>query len=279
MNRRKWFQLAAAGAAGAAGSALYATVEPRWFDISRTVIALPKLEQPVRILHLSDLHSSADVPTELLWDATLAGVNSKPDMICLTGDYVTTLRQYDAAGLAKVFRKLADTAPAYAVVGNHDCGTGRKSGNSSQAIRDLLADSGVNVLHNLSTTVALPNGAKLSLVGTGDVWNSVEFRPAEAFAEVDESLPVVALIHNPDTKRVVADNPWDLMLSGHTHGGQVVLPFVHPYWLPVTDSRYIAGLYRLAKGRQLFITRGVGSPKGIRFRCRPEVSVLDLRPA
>jgi len=280
VNRRKWIQLAAAGAASAAGSGLYATtVEPRWFDVSHTAIRLPKLQQSLRVLHLSDLHSSAEVPTELLLDATRAGISSKPDLICLTGDYVTTLRHYDAAGLDRVFRMLAQSAPTYAVVGNHDCGTGRKSGNSSQAIRDLLQSSGVNVLHNLSSTVELKNGAKLSLVGTADIWNIAEFLPATAFEQVDEDLPVVALIHNPDAKSVLAEKPWDLMLSGHTHGGQVLLPFVHPYWLPVMDARYIAGLYVLDQGRQLFITRGVGSSKGIRFRCRPEVSVLDLYPS
>jgi uncharacterized protein len=280
VNRRKWFQLVAGGAVSAAGSGLYATtVEPRWFDISHTAIQLPKLQHPVRVLHLSDLHSSAEVPTELLLHATRAGIDAKPDLICLTGDYVTTLRQYDAAGLAWVFQLLSQAAPTYAVVGNHDCGTARKSRNSSQEIRDLLECNGVNVLHNLSSTVELKSGAKLSLAGTADVWNTAEFKPGAAFEDVDEDLPVVALIHNPDAKALVGDMPWDLMLSGHTHGGQVMLPFVHPYWLPVTDARYIAGLYRLPEGRQLYITRGVGSSKGIRFRCRPEVSVLDLRPS
>jgi hypothetical protein len=279
VNRRKWLQIATAGAVSAAGSGLYATtVEPRWFDTSHTAIRMPKLSQNVRVLHLSDLHSSADVPTELLLDAVRAGVATQPDLICLTGDYITTLRQYDAHGLGLVFRKLAQVAPTYAVVGNHDCGTGRKSGASSEIIRELLASNGVNVLHNLSTTVEMKNGAQLSLVGTGDVWNSSEFRPAEAFSDVDASLPVMALIHNPDSKRVLQEQPWDLMLSGHTHGGQVRVPFVYRYWLPISDTRYVAGLYRLGGGKQLYITRGVGSPKGIRFRCRPQISVLELQP-
>ncbi len=97
-------------------------------------------------------------------DATRAGIACKPDLICMTGDYVTTLRQYDAAGLAKIFGTLANTAPTYAVVGNHDCGSARKSGNSSQAIRDLLEDNGVNVLHNLSATVEVESGATSSFL-------------------------------------------------------------------------------------------------------------------
>jgi uncharacterized protein len=281
VNRRKWIQLAASGALSAAGSALYATtVEPRWFDVSHTSVRLPKLTEPVRVLHLSDLHSSAEVPTNLLLDAARAGIARKPDLICLTGDYVTTLRQYDAAGLAKVFALLAKAAPTYAVVGNHDCGTARESGKSTEILRELLERNGVNVLHNLSSVVELPgSGAKLCLAGTADVWNSNEFDPDLAFERVDENLPVVALVHNPDAKSVLADKPWDLMLCGHTHGGQVLLPFIEPYWLPVMDARYIAGLYPLDSGRQLYITRGVGSSKGIRFRCRPEVSVLDLQPS
>lgn len=275
MTRRKWFQIAGGSAFAAAGSGLYATtIEPAWFDVSQTTVRLPKLAAPLRVLHLSDLHSSDSVPTHLLIEAAREGIASKPDLICLTGDYVSSFRAYDAKGLGQIFRMLANAAPTFAVVGNHDC----HRDYSSQEIRLQLYSAGVEILHNRSTVVEPRDGVKLVLAGTGDLWNRLEFQPQEAFRAVDAELPVIALIHNPDAKSIVQEHPWDLMLSGHTHGGQVMIPFMDPYWLPVSDHRYIAGLYQWG-GRQLYITRGVGSTKGIRFRCRPEVSVLNLEPA
>jgi hypothetical protein len=96
-----------------------------------------------------------------------------------------------------------------------------------------------------------------------------------AFAEVPADDPAILLAHNPDTKDVLGDRPWDLMLSGHTHGGQVVLPIVGERFVPVRDKRFIAGLKRW-NGRQVYVTRGVGNIDGVRVNCRPEVSVLDL---
>lgn len=276
MTRRQLLRFSAGAAISASGSGLYATtIEPRWFDVSHTVIRLPKLRRRFRALHLADLHCSSSVPTELLLDAVRTGIAMKPDAIFLTGDYVSTLRRYDEAGLKEIFGKLAAAAPAFAVMGNHDAEGGYRG--ATDHMRRLLADQGVNVLHNASTTVSV-KGQEIALAGVGDLWNHKEFRPHEAFANVMGEIPAIALIHNPDAKDAVSHYPWDLMLSGHTHGGQVVFPFVHPYWLPVYDQRFIAGLYRWDQGRQIYITRGVGSPTGIRFRCRPEISVLEFEP-
>ena len=86
----------------------------------------------------------------------------------------------------------------------------------------------------------------------------------------------MVVAHNPDSKDYLKDYRWDLLLSGHTHGGQIVLPFVQNF-AAVRDKRFIAGLYRW-EGRQIYITRGVGSLMGIRFNCRPESSILTLTP-
>ncbi len=92
-----------------------------------------------------------------------------------------------------------------------------------------------------------------------------------AFTDVAADAPAILLAHNPDTKDVLADRPWDLMLSGHTHGGQVVLPFVGERFVPVRDKRFIAGLKEW-NGRQVYVTRGVGNVAGVRINCRPEVT-------
>ena len=85
----------------------------------------------------------------------------------------------------------------------------------------------------------------------------------------------IVLSHNPDTKKPLAAYGWDLLLCGHTHGGQIGLPFFSARFAPVKDKRFIAGLYQW-QGRHLHITKGVGSGFRIRFNCRPEVSLLTL---
>jgi predicted MPP superfamily phosphohydrolase len=275
VTRRQWiFAAAGGGAISASGSGLYATrVEPKWFDISQTPIYIPKLEHSFRALHLADLHSSTTVPTPLLLQAVKSGIRTRPDVIFLTGDYVSTLRAYDERGLLDIFRRLAKAAPTFAVMGNHDC-IGAKG--STEHLRQMLSASGVNVLQNASSIIEL-RGQRIQVAGTADLWNDGEFDPYAAFVGVSGNLPTVALVHNPDGKKAISNYPWDVMLSGHTHGGQVVFPLIHPYWLPTRDQRFIAGLYGW-QDRQIYITRGVGSPSGIRFRARPEVSVLDFRP-
>ncbi|BDC52761.1 phosphodiesterase YaeI [Bryobacterales bacterium F-183] len=260
-----------AGGGLTAGSYVYA--ETRWFEVSRTTITLPGLPAPLRLLHLADLHSSLVVPTPLLIDAVDAGIAQKPDAVVLTGDYISSFRQFDEQGLRMVFRKLAKAAPTYAVMGNHD-----DVEDSTEYLRNMLADEGVRVLHNDSAVLSTKGLPAVELTGLGDLWNKTEFEPQQAFAaRQNRRLPSIVLAHNPDTKDAIANEDWNLMLSGHTHGGQVLIPFVKPTWAPVEDKRFLSGLHTW-EDRQLYITRGVGNHSGVRFRCRPEVSILNLKP-
>ena len=90
--------------------------------------------------------------------------------------------------------------------------------------------------------------------------------------------PILCLAHNPDAKDALDGLPWDLMLAGHTHGGQVVLPFLGPPVVPVRDRRFVSGLNGWSS-RLIYTTRGVGNLYGLRVHCRPEVTLLDLREA
>ena len=263
-SRRAFLSLTATIAA----PALWATsVEPAWHEVTVTPIrGLPAL----RILHFSDLHCSDGLPPSVLLRALEMGLEHRPDVICLTGDYVSTTHGFDEVGLRGIFRRAVQAAPTYAVLGNHDGGhwLNKRFGGSptSAGMRQILSGEGVHVLHNEATV--LPNG--IELVGMGDIY-SQEFGP---FTGTSPG-PRVVLCHNPDGKDLISDYRWDLMLSGHTHGGQVRLWPAPTTWAPVNDKRFISGLHDWA-GRQLFITRGAGSPKHVRFGCRPEVSILEL---
>ena len=271
-TRRQLYTTLAVGA----GAAYPVIVEPRWLEVSRRRVSMEGLRSPVRILHLSDLHASWVVPMSMIEHAVAVSVAEKPDIICVTGDFITRGSDFVLATYSAILRRLSAVAPTYAVLGNHDGGAwaGIYDGRTDHRQVDrLLEDSGIELLHNRSKVVTVRDSA-LTLVGTGDLWN-LELDAPRAFEEVTFKTPVVLLNHNPDGKEVVAKYPWRLMLSGHTHGGQVVLPYFGPSYAPVVDKRYVEGLKPWG-AHQIHVSRGVGNVMGIRFRCRPEVTLLEL---
>jgi uncharacterized protein len=253
-------------------------VEPNWLERTATRVKLPckSLTSGVRILHLSDFHASPAVPFSLIEKSVELGLQAKPDVICLTGDFVTDATPFDEAEYARILRRLSSAAPVFATLGNHD---GGRWGASVHELKDssrvcaLLAAGNIPLLHNRSEVVRVRDQF-VRFAGVPDLWSdSVD--GDLAFADVPADDPAILLAHNPDTKDVLADRPWDLMLSGHTHGGQVVLPLIGERFVPVRDKRFIAGLKQW-NGRQVYVTRGVGNIDGVRVNCRPEVTILDL---
>ncbi len=253
-------------------------VEPNWLERTTVRVKLPcnSLTSGVRVLHLSDFHASPVVPFSLIENSVQLGLEAKPDVICLTGDFVTDATPFDQTEYARILRRLSSAAPVFASLGNHDGGRWAASVGGlkdSSVIRELLRASNIPVLHNRSEVVRVRDQS-IRFAGVPDLW-SERVDGVLAFADVPKDDPAILLAHNPDTKDVLADRPWDLMLSGHTHGGQVVLPLVGERFVPVRDKRFIAGLKQW-NGRQVYITRGVGNIDGVRVNCRPEVTILDL---
>lgn len=255
-------------------------IEPRWLRVRRVDVRLGDslISSRVRLLHLSDFHWSKVVPLSFIERAIQLGLDQNPDLICFTGDLITAGREYDLQQYVPMLRRLAGSAPCFAVLGNHDGGewTAKHRGYSSTSeIVDVLAEARIHVLTNSSapTTVA---GNRLNLVGTADLWSG-EFDAAPAFAGVDRtnSAATLLLAHNPDTKDSVGEYAWDLMLSGHSHGGQIVIPLLGTPLAPVRDKAYVSGLNSW-NARWIHTTPGIGNLGGVRLNCRPEVSVLDL---
>jgi len=254
-------------------------VEPNWLERTVTQVKLPckTLTRRVRILHLSDFHASAAVPFSLIEAAVNLGLESKPDVICLTGDFVTDAAPFNEAQYARILGRLSSAAPAFAVLGNHDGGSwaaaSMRGFSDTTIVEGVLSAARVRLLHNRPEIVRLRDQS-LRFAGVADLWSGA-VDGDRAFAGVPADDPAILLAHNPDTKDGLADRPWDLMLSGHTHGGQVVLPLLGERFVPVRDKRFIAGLKQW-NGRQVYVTRGVGSIHGVRVNCRPEVTILDL---
>lgn len=263
----------------------YARFESGWFDLTKTKIRLPNLasNQSVKILHLSDLHLSQATSIEHIELALREGFKSQPHACMITGDFVTD-RPDEAKlnSLSRCLEKYAKRIPIFASLGNHDGGewAGTRDGFPNPTkIKKVLKAAKIRLLHNERVSVYL-NGIPLSITGLGDLW-SKDCIPQKCMPRIDPKLGPssncnILLSHNPDSKTIVNDFDWSLMLSGHTHGGQFRIPFSNFAPLaPVSDLSHTEGLAEF-QGRPIFITRGVGSLYGARINCRPELSLLEL---
>jgi len=269
--------LASLGLGSVAWTGYAGCVEPTWLDIGRHDVKtnVPG-GAPVKLLHLSDFHASWCVSLEYIEQAVACGLRLKPDLICVTGDFITGTYD-DFEGYRRVLQRLAAAAPAFACLGNHDGGLWSRyhhGYHDTHRVRHLLEQSGLELLHNRSRTISV-RGRAIYLAGVGDCY-AEEAEPERAFAALaPPGAARVVLSHNPDTKVMLRPYPWDLMLSGHTHGGQFWLPLIGAPFAPVEDKRFIAGLYRW-DNRWLHVTKGVGNVHGLRFNCRPEISLLTV---
>ncbi len=280
-TRRKFLWTLAGGTLAGVGAGSYARWgEPHWLEVHRVVVPMARAADPaptLRILQLSDLHLSPVVPLEFIAEAITLGLAQRPDLIVVTGDFFTNVLT-DAARFAEVLARLPAAAPTFACLGNHDGGpwTARAGGHATivEALA-LLRAAQITCLHNRGVALTVKD-RPLQLIGVGDLWSRM-CDPATAFAQTParSGATRVLLNHNPDAKELLRPFDWDVVLCGHTHGGQLRLPLLGTPFAPVADKRYVEGLHRW-QDRWLYVTRGVGNLHGFRFNCRPQVSIIDL---
>ncbi|MGI8918173.1 MAG: metallophosphoesterase [Pyrinomonadaceae bacterium] len=247
-----------------------ALTEPFLLTVEHHAIELAKLPpgfDGFRVVHLSDIHHSPFTSREQIERAVETANRLKPDIIALTGDYISHDRRY-AAPCAEILGRLQARYGVFAVLGNHDHWT------DAALITDLFRAEGITVLVNQGMRFER-NGEAFWLAGVDDTMVGLEDLSL-ALAGARESEMKLLLAHNPIILRRAARANVDFILSGHTHGGQVKFRSEQSA-SGRPRRRLLRGLGRQGE-TQIYVTRGVGTVVlPIRYGCPPEVSLLELR--
>jgi predicted MPP superfamily phosphohydrolase len=252
--------------------ATLAIKEAKSLTLEYPVIKLPHLPSAfdgITIAFLTDLHCSRLTPPQFLQTVVAETNRLKPDLVVLGGDYITHGTQY-LRQVSGLLAQLKAPLGVFSVLGNHDYWV------DAASVRAALAAAGIVDITNTGRWLSL-NGNRIRLAGVGDFWEDYQDLHAALDGTREQDVAIL-LSHNPDYAARVTDARIKLILSGHTHGGQIRLPKVGAL---VSNSKYGN---RLASGLipfdsfQLYVSRGIGTVLiPMRYNCPPEVSLITLK--
>lgn len=260
-------------------------IEPRLLVTNYQTIDLPNIDQPIKIVFVSDLHAGKYKQTPWMEKITDRIINLQPDIVLLGGDQIDNEASApEELSYLAPLKKIADKFPVYAINGNHEygltCFNGKDqkcyyTGDIHNEAKKTLTDLGVKYLINELQKITI-NSSSFYLFGGDEYWaKQLDLTP---LSKRTEKIPTIALIHNPSA---ILDNNInvDLILSGHTHGGQIRLPFIGPLGMVDTQlpREYYWCLHYVSSQTKIFVSSGAGET-GARARLfdPPEVVLLTL---
>ena len=253
----------------------YPLLEAKWCRLTRQTVTIPHLPAAfdgTTVAYLADIHHGPFVPRAYVRSVVAMTNSLNPDLVLLGGDYTHAGSRY-VAPVHEDLARLRGRLGRFAVLGNHDRWDGL------QASMAGLAAARIPLLRNAGTWVE-KGGSRLRIAGVGDLWTDRVDVARAIGPETTDRDAVILLSHNPDVAEHAEDRRIGLMLSGHTHGGQVVVP---GYGAPIVPSafgqKYLQGLVQ-APRCQIYISRGIGTvTPPVRLFCRPEVIWITLTRA
>jgi predicted MPP superfamily phosphohydrolase len=272
-TRRQFLRgLAASPLVALSATTAYSTfVEPYAYQLNTTDILIPDLPDAFdgfRIAQLTDIHHSRLVSLEEVRRVAQLAHSARPDLIVLTGDYTTTYRRY-IEPCAEALGTLSAPHGVFAVLGNHDHYT------DPQLTTRALERAHISVLNNANTLLR-QGPDTLQLIGIDDWgWNAADW--PRAFHGTTPHRPSLLLSHQPRVLDLAETQSVSLIISGHTHGGQLSLPFIGAPARFNKELNYVRGLYR-RQHTQLYVSPGtgvIGLP--LRLGVPPEITLLRLR--
>jgi predicted MPP superfamily phosphohydrolase len=241
--------------------------------ITHLTLTLPNLHASFngfRLVHISDIHFDGWMNRKRLEDFICLVNDQQPDLVVITGDFISHQADHHEADLSAALSQLRARFGAAAVLGNHDHWT------DAQMVRRALKAGSIRDLSNCFITLER-DGAQLHIAGVDDVQEQLD-RLDLLLESLPETGSAILLAHEPDYANIsAASGRFDLQLSGHSHGGQVVLPLIGPLYLPRFGRIYPSGLYQVGAMYQ-YTNRGLGMT-GFHFRlnCHPEITVFTLQ--
>lgn len=275
-SRRKVLRWGAGVAAGALALDAWG-IEPNGLVFERVTLPICDLPAPFegyRIAFVTDVHYPRRISRGYIRRAIEVGNAFRPDLYLFGGDFVDTHDLAVVPDVAGVFE--GPTAPdgVFGVLGNHDWLM-----DGHRVLAEIERTSPVRILMNEHVRLRR-GGEEIALGGIEDLWTRAPDL-GRALAGVPPEMPRLVLGHNPDT----AERPFgavprvDLQISGHTHGGEIVLPLLGPPHIPSEFGQKFAQGYVRGALHPVYVSRGITSPRGVRFRCRPEVTGITLTRA
>lgn len=275
---------------------------------------LPKELEGLRILQFTDLHFQSHTPDFFLEKLSKKIMKLAPDMILFTGDFLSYSKLPDKERLLKFLSSLNAPFGCFAIFGNHDyskCVSIGETGDydilpetktgkplkvafkrlfkkttltkkvtpEAQAVElhkelvELVKQTPFILLHNECKTIPI-RGSNLNICGLGEYMLG-RFDPEKAFKNYLTSYPGIILSHNPDTGPKLKNYPGDVILSGHTHGGQINLPLLWRKFTLMENQEFKKGLFKL-DDKWMYVNRGIGSTLPFRWFAMPELLLLTL---
>ena len=270
---------AAAGASAIGLDGFVESYHPQLVKLEISLARLPEAFDGFTIAQLSDFHYENYFSAVPIRKAVQVVNGLKPDLIVLTGDFVTVpmfrsrsskIRAANsAAPCAEVLQALQAPMGKFAILGNHDADAG------PTRITGMLADHGIPILRNRALPLERDTG-RLWLIGVDDALRG-EPDLGVAIRHIPDNDPRILLAHEPDFADESSLLPVDLQLSGHSHGGQIWIPGIGAPWLPPLSIKYPRGLYQVGN-LTLYTNIGIGTIRApIRINCPPEITLITLR--
>lgn len=247
----------------------------RYIEPNRLIIQTQEYQANVKeelvVVHFTDTHFKEDYPAEKAKDLVELINKQKPDIVIFSGDLIDNYATYPivAKQLPEYLKNIEATYGKYAVYGNHDYG-----GGAVRVYEELMRESGFEVLKNETREIPEAGVAVIGiddfLFGKGDV----------TYSKQDVQPYQIMVLHEPDFLNQMNLDAIDLILAGHTHGGQVYIPFLNLKFLPAGGQLYRKGLYALSDTSNLYVSSGIGTTfMTLRFQNPPEIIVHRIQPA
>ena len=264
-------------------------------------VDVPSSWPPLTILHLSDLHLRRSARRlRAAQSRLLATLSTQPDLVCVTGDLCETVA--DASLVPRLLQPLHPAVGTFLIPGNHEYGArphpalsrgfggalwhvlhrlfGRQLSSGAEEAEAIVADlraAGLDILRNEGRRVEV-KGRSLWIAGSDSLWAAQADTPSSAHGRLPGE-GMLALVHEPETAIDAAASGADLILAGHTHGGQVHLPFLGALYTHRVDPRItISSGRQMIGGAVLLVSAGFGQLLPLRFLCPPEITWVYCRP-